>query len=379
MDDERIRVVMVETGGWGGIHHYAYGLCDALRRQPVVLELLTHEQYELAERPHNFQRVHFFRRENYLRTLGRLWRRWRDRRPQVLHVQSLLAPRKDWLLFLLCRALGIRIVLTAHNILPHELRFFEGCFYRHYYRLAQAVIVHSMENKQRLLEQAPELDQGKVFVVPHGNYAHFRDLELGRDEARRQLGLPAGRQMVLFLGAIRPYKGVDLLLQAVGAVRQSCPQALFVVAGHVLRGRREDYEQLAVSLGLGPDDLLLRFAYLSTAEAIAYVCASDLVVLPYRKIYQSGILFLAGSFGRPVLATRVGSFPETIEEGRSGWLVEPGDLAGLQQVLVGVLQEPQRLVEVGAYARHLAHTRHSWDDIARQTVRVYERAHAGAA
>lgn len=379
MDDERARVVMVETGGWGGIHHYAYGLCDALGRQPVVLELLTHEQYELAERPHNFQRVHFFRRENYLRTLWRLWRRWRDHRPQILHVQSLLAPRKDWLLFLLCRALGIRIVLTAHNIMPHELRFFEAGFYRCYYRLAHAVIVHSAENKKRLLAQAPGLNQGKIFVIPHGNYAHFCDLELGRDEARRRLGLPVERQLALFLGAIRPYKGVDLLLQAVRAVRRSCPQALFVVAGHVLRGRKEDYEQLAAAQGLGPDDLVTRFAYLSTAEAIAYVCASDLVVLPYREIYQSGILFLAGSFGRPVLATRVGSFPETIEDGRSGWLVEPGDLAGLQQALVRVLQEPQTLAKAGMYARHLADTRHSWDDIARQTVRAYEWTRTGVA
>lgn len=368
---------MVETGGWGGIHHYTYGLCDALGRQPVALELLTHEQYELAERRHNFQRVQFFRRENYLRTLRRLWQWWRHHRPQILHVQSLLAPRKDWLIFLLCRLLRIRVVLTAHNILPHELRFFEAGFYRCYYHLAHAIIVHSLENRERLLEQVPRLKREKIFVIPHGNYAHFHDLELGRGEARQQLGLSLERQMVLFLGAIRPYKGVDLLLQTVRAVRLACPKAFFVVAGHVLRGKREDYEQLAATLGLGPDDLVMHFAYLTTAETIAYVCASDLVVLPYRAIYQSGVLFLASSFGRPVLATRVGSFPETIEEGGSGWLVDPGDLAGLQQALVRILQNPQKLAEAGAHARHLANTRHSWDDIARQTMRVYEWTRTG--
>ncbi len=369
---ERLRVEMMETGGWGGIHYYVYGLCNALAVEPVDLVWLTHEQHELKERPHFFPLAHVFRRENYLRTLGRLWRRWRQSRPKILHLQSLLAPRKEVLLFALCRLMGIRVVMTVHNVLPHELRSFERVLYNLYYRLADALILHSEQNRRRLLEMVPGLDQRRLHVVEHGNYAHFRDLELDQQVARQQLGLPPQAQVVLFFGALRPYKGVDLLIEVVGPVRRACPAALFVVAGQVLVGEGAQYERQAAALGLGPEDLQLRFSYLNTAQAIAYVCASDLVILPYREIYQSGVLLWAYSFGRPVLATRVGSFPECIEEGRSGWLVDKEDVEGLQQALIRILQDPEALVRAGAYARQLSDTRFGWAESARQTRHIYE-------
>lgn len=374
---ERLRVEMMETGGWGGIHYYVYGLCNALAAAPVDLVWLTHQQHELKERPHLIPLVHVFRRENYLRTLGRLWWRWRQRRPHILHIQSLLAPRKELLLFALCRWLGIRVVMTVHNVLPHELRSLEKTLYSLYYRLADALILHSVPNRCRLLEMVPSLDQRRLHVVEHGNYAHFRDLELDRQTARQKLGLPQEAQVVLFFGALRPYKGVDLLIEAVGPVRRACPAALFVVAGHVLVGEGTQYEKQAADLGLGPADLELRFSYLSTAQAIAYVCASDLVVLPYREIYQSGVLLWAYSFGRPVLATRVGSFPECIEEGRSGWLVDKEDVAGLQQALIHILQDPEGLARAGVYARRLSDTRFGWAESARQTAQIYAEVAGG--
>lgn len=374
---EGLRVEMMETGGWGGIHHYVYGLCNALAAEPLDVVWLTHEQHELKERPHLFPLVHVFRRENYLRTLGRLWWRWRQRRPHILHIQSLLAPRKEVLLFALCRWLGIRVVMTVHNVLPHEPRSFDKTLYSLYYRLADALILHSEQNRCQLLEMVPKLDKRWLHVVELGNYEHFRDLELDRQTARRQLGLPPQAQVVLFFGALRPYKGVDLLIEAVGPVRRACPAALFVVAGHVLVGEGAQYERQAAALGLRSEDLELRFSYLSTAHAVAYVCASDLVVLPYREISQSAVLLWAYSFGRPVLATRVGSFPECIEEGRSGWLVDKEDVAGLQQTLIRILQDPEGLTRAGIYARQLSDTRFGWADSARNTVRIYAEVVGG--
>jgi len=368
---EGLRVEMMETGGWGGIHYYVYGLCQGLAAEPVDLVWLTHEKHELEDRPHHFPLARVFRREPYLRSLARLWRRWRVRRPQLLHLQSLLAPRKELLLFALCRLLGIRVVMTVHNVLPHEERPLEKSLYALYYRLADALILHSEQNRRRLLELVPGLEQGRLHLVEHGNYEHFADLELEKQEARRQLGLPAQARIALFFGALRPYKGVDLLIAAVGPVRRACPESFFVVAGHVLVGERSQYEAQAAALGLGPADLELRFSYLSTAQAIAYVCASDLVVLPYRQIYQSGVLLWAYSFGRPVLATRVGSFPECVEEGRSGWLVDPEDPRALEQALIRALSDPAGLAKAGAHARRLAHTRFGWAEAARRTMQIY--------
>lgn len=362
---------MLESGGWGGIHYYAHALGNALTSLPVKLVLLTNEKYELEGYPCHFRRIQSLRRENYLLTLFKVVRLLRREKPDILHVQSLISQRKDLVLMLLCKAMGIRLVLTVHNILPHEVRRCERWLYLAYYRLADGLILHSERNRRRLLELLPGLDPHRVYHIPHGNYAHFREMELDKGEARERLGLPVAGQIVLFFGAIRPYKGLDLFLRLVKPTRQECPEAFFVVAGNVLRGEQSDYERQIEELGLGEDSLLTRFAYLSNAEAIAYVCAADLVVLPYREIYQSGVLLFAFSFGRPVLATRVGSFPETVEEGKSGWLVDKEDVGAMVDRLIGILRAPEELEKAGQYARQLATERYGWSQIAGQTVRAY--------
>ena len=375
MSEQRrqLKIMMMETGGWGGIHYYAHLLGDALADCPVNLVLLTNERYELADRPRRFERVQMFRLENYLLTLFKLVRQLLRRRPDVLHIQSVIAPRKDVAVLLICRLLGVRVVMTVHNILPHEVRSFERALFALYYRLADALILHSERNRSQLLKWLPDLNPDRLFVVPFGNYADFRDLDLSRAEARSLLELPQEGKIALFFGAIRPYKGLDLFFQAVKPVRASCREAVFVVAGQVLRGEQADYEAQVAALGVGKEDLIVRFGYLSVADSIAYVCAADLVVLPYREIYQSGVLLFAFSFGRPVLATRVGSFPETVEEGKSGWLVDREDPEGLQQALIRLLQDPAGLELAGAHARQQAETLYGWPDIARKTVEVYTR------
>jgi glycosyltransferase involved in cell wall biosynthesis len=154
-------------------------------------------------------------------------------------------------------------------------------------------------------------------------------------------------------------------------VQRACPRATLVVAGQVLTGEREVYERQIRESGADPRRLIVRFEYLSTEEAIAYVCAADLVVLPYREVYQSAVLLWAFSFGRPVVATRVGAFPETIEDGRTGWLIEPEDVDGLRDALVRRLGSPEELAAAGDRARRAAHERHAWPTIARRTCEVY--------
>ncbi|MBT4979618.1 MAG: glycosyltransferase family 4 protein [Gemmatimonadetes bacterium] len=370
----RPKIILLETGGFGGIHNYAHALANGLAGCEVELIFLTTERYEMEDQPCHFELLRLLRREAYWRTLRRVWRVFRSCKPDVLHVQSFIAPRKDLALLLLCRLLRIKVVLTVHNILPHEVRPFERALYFLYYRLAQGLILHSDLNRQRLREMVPDLEGERLHVVPHGNSEQFRYLETSREQARRRLHLPPDATIALFFGSVRPYKGLDLLIAAMPEVLSACPKALLLVAGHVEVGNQEEYEAQIADLDLGPEGLVQRYGYLSNEDMICYVRAADLVVLPYREIYQSGVVFLAYTFGRAVLATRVGSFPETVEEGRSGWLVEPEDVPGLSRALVAALSAPDKLREAGDYARHLADTRYGWPDIARQTEKVYRRA-----
>jgi glycosyltransferase involved in cell wall biosynthesis len=363
---------MMETGGWGGIHYYAHALCARLVECSVDLTLVTNQEYELEELPRPFKRLSFFRRESYLRSIWRLKEIFCRERPDILHLQSLISQRKDLALLLLCRWMGIRVVMTVHNILPHEVRPFERYLYFLYYRLADRLIIHSQHNCDALLEAFPTLEAQKIKVIAHGNYELFRSWEMPQAKARQRLGLPADCTIVLFFGAIRPYKGLDLLLQAIRPVRHACPNAFFVVAGHVHTGTLATYQAQIEDLDLKTEDLLTCFEYLSTSDAIAYVCAADLVVMPYRHIYQSGVVFWAYSFGRPVVAARVGSLPETVVDGISGWLVDKEDVDGLSNTMIKVISQPDLLETAGKNARQLADDQYDWADIAVETAALYD-------
>ena len=374
---DRARVVVLETGGFGGIHHYAHGLVNALAEDGVPVTLLTTQRYELAGRACRARCVRALRREWYPVTLVRLARLLRDEKAGLLHVQSLVSPRKDLALLALCRLLRVKVLITAHNVLPHEVRRGERRLYRWYYRAAAAVVVHSRSNRAELLALEPNLNPARVVVIPHGNYAAFGDLELERDEARRRLALPAMARIALFLGMIRPYKGLDLLLQTVPAVRRAVPASVFVVAGQAGPAEQDDLQRRCAGMALSAADLVMRFGYLDLAEMVAYVNAADLVVLPYHAIAQSGVLLLAMSMGRPVVATRVGSFPETIDDGRTGWLVAAGDQVGLAARLADVLAHPTRLADAGLQARAVAATQYAWGPIARRTADLYRQLLTG--
>ncbi len=177
-----------------------------------------------------------------------------------------------------------------------------------------------------------------------------------KEEARESLGLPGQRRVALFLGMIRPYKGVDLLLEAV-ARQPEDSDWLLVVAGEPWGGLGETLEQQMRRLGI-EDRVRLRFGWFSEAEVPTLLAAADLVVLPYRSGSQSAVAPLALGAGVPVLSTAVGGLSEVVRHGVDGWLVAPGSTAELAHA-IQELDRP-RLAAL-ADGAHKGRDRLTWD------------------
>jgi glycosyltransferase involved in cell wall biosynthesis len=112
--------------------------------------------------------------------------------------------------------------------------------------------------------------------------------------------------------------------------------------------------------------------FVDEAEVAAYFAQSDVVVLPYRRIDQSGVLMIALAFGKPIVASRVGGFAETIQDGVHGFLVEPGNVESLAQALTRLLVDNKLRAQMGKAVQELASGKFSWDSIAKKTASVYE-------
>jgi glycosyltransferase involved in cell wall biosynthesis len=213
---------------------------------------------------------------------------------------------------------------------------------------------------------------GKVQVVPHGNFDHYvPSPRPSRAEARAALGLADDDAVALFFGYIRPYKGLDLLLDAFEAVAGAVPRARLVIAGRPHTDRDAELIHARVLTHPASSRIIFHDRYIPHREVADYFTATDLVVLPYRHIYHSGLVHLAFSFGKATVATRVGDFPEMIDVGQTGLLVPPDSASALADTLVTALSDPSALESMGARAAVVSAEEYAWPDIGARTVSVY--------
>jgi glycosyltransferase involved in cell wall biosynthesis len=206
------------------------------------------------------------------------------------------------------------------------------------------------------------IDPGRIHVIPHGPLDYLTRLERERP-LPPELANPDG-PVVLFFGLIRPYKGVDLLLEAFREVRGA---ELWVV-GRPLGVDLGELQEAARASG-GPVRFVPRFV--ADDEIPALFRRADLVVLPHRDAEQSGVLFTALAFGKPVLMSDVGGFPEVAALG-AGRTFPAGDAAALAGGLAELLADAGEREELAAAARSAAAGPYSWDAIAAQHIALYE-------
>jgi glycosyltransferase involved in cell wall biosynthesis len=254
----------------------------------------------------------------------------------------------------LLRAFRAPLVLTAHDVLPREPRPGQRAAQRRLYERVDAIVVHSGHGRDRLVDELGVRAE-KVTVIPHGVLRPEGD-----DELPPELAGVDG-PVVLFFGLLRPYKGLDVLLEAwrgiVGA-------ELWVVGMP-----RMDTSALRAAAPPG-----VRFVerFVPDGQVAALFRRADLAVLPYREIDQSGVLFTALGAGTPLVLSAVGGFPEVAGAG-AAQLVPPGDADALRAALERLLGDPAARERLAAGARRAAAERYGWDAIARRHLELYAR------
>ena len=246
------------------------------------------------------------------------------------------------------------VVAVAHNPADHGAGALQRSAARSVLQRCDAVFTHA-----KILEEEMAAAYSSV---PTASYPlpppEIGELPL-REEARRQLDIPADRKMALFLGLIRSYKGVDLLLEAIS--RQPLDSSwLQVVAGEAWEDLGPALERQLRALGI-EDRVQLRLGWVPEPEVLLLLAAADLVVLPYRSGSQSAVAPLALAAGLPVLSTRVGGLPEIVHDGVNGVLVKPGSVDELARAFTEL--DSDKLDELAAGARQ-ARSRLTWDGYA---------------
>jgi glycosyltransferase involved in cell wall biosynthesis len=217
-------------------------------------------------------------------------------------------------------------VAVVHNLADHDAGPHQRLAARIVLGRCQALFTHARSLEATLASVHPGVPTASHLVPP----ATIGPLP-SMGEARDVLGLAGQRRVALFLGIIRPYKGVDLLLEAVARQPVDSDWSLVVAGepwGRLGDALREQTRRLGIE-----ERVHLKLGWVSELEIPTLLAAADLVVLPYRSGSQSAVAPLALGAGVPVLSTAVGGLPEVIRHGVDGWLVAPGSVAELAHVL----------------------------------------------
>jgi glycosyltransferase involved in cell wall biosynthesis len=281
------------------------------------------------------------------------------------------------LLMLFYRLCGHRVVLTAHNVNAAERdgkdTWLNRLTLRIQYRLCHHLFVHT----QRMREQLTQYGVGpeRVSVIPFGINDTTPKSDLTGVQARAALGLAADDHVVLFFGQIAPYKGLEFLASALPTVMAENRRLKLVIAGKVKKGFEPYWQQVRRALdqsGLA-GRIVAHIEHIADDHVERYFKAADVLVVPYVDIFQSGVPFLAYSFGVPVIATDVGALREDIVEGQTGFVCRPMDPADLALTIQNFFRSSlyQRRDQARSEIREHALDRYSWSTVAAITVDVY--------
>ena len=390
-DPDPVIEVGILTGGFD--RPYAYGLTMALASMQMAVEIIGGDEVDSPEM-HSTAGIQFLNFYGDPRnTSGRLSKaarvakfyarivRWAAlTRSRIFHIlwNNKFQLFDRTVLMLYYKALGKRVILTAHNVNAAERDGDNSVINRLslkvQYRLAEHIFVHTAKMKEELTSGFG-VRPDAVTVIPFGLNNSVPTTEMTPAAAKRRLGIGEDEKVILFFGALRPYKGVEYLISAFRELSVNHPDYRLVIAGEPKSGT-EDYterikESIAADVARGR--ILARLEFIPDSETELYFKAADLLVLPYTVIFQSGVLFLGYSFGTPAVATDVGSFAEDIVEGETGYVCKAHDASDLARVIERYFRSElfRELHSRRKRIREYAEAGHSWKEVGTVTRAVY--------
>ena len=415
------RVVFYEPSGRGGVSQYTYQLAESLACNGSNVTVITTEDYELKHLKRSFKIYMPFTKswvkgflnttfsqfqkqsakhinnpnvsktynilsdqKNTVNSFLKISRLWLIRikivfflllkNPHIIHFQWLTDRKNDFYFMKILKIFGFTITYTAHNLLPHDSNSqIDQSIFRKIYYISDKLIVHSDSDKKEMIDLF-KIDSNKIYVVPIGSYdVLYKDKSYTKYTERKKIGISNEKKMILFFGLIRKYKGLEYLISAFQNIKEELDNMTLFIVGSIYNENYEDvkfYSNL-INLISRDDDIICINEYVPFEKINSYFLASDLVVLPYIKTYTSAVLLAAYAAGRPAIVTDTGGLSEVVDIGKSGFIVPPKDVYALEQAIIKTISNPDKMEEMGNYAKYLSETVYSWNRIALKTIDVY--------
>ncbi len=262
---------------------------------------------------------------------------------------------------------GKKVVCTVHNVVGHESGFWDRFFCGLIFSIPDCLIVHTRANKKQL-QEIFGVKENRIAVIAHGIYTFYRDAEVSQKDSRKKIGIPLNAKTLLFFGNIRPYKGVEDLIDAFKLAKPNVPDLFLVVAG---KPWNAEYQKEIESRLAGTTACKLFFDYVPSSDIKYYFFGCDAMVLPYKHFEaQSGPGNIALAFEKPLLVANTGGLPELVRN--PGCVFESGDVPALAKKIEWVFGSATVLQQLQADAQKQSQE-FSWPVLVEKTILLYKK------
>jgi D-inositol-3-phosphate glycosyltransferase len=385
--DSRVALL---TGG--GDKPYALGMAAALTSEGISIDFIGSDDLRVPQLLTN-RRVHFLNlRGNQRPDASPLSKTLRvlkyymklvsyaaTAQPKLFHLlwNNKFELFDRTLLMLYYRMLRKKIILTVHNVNARKRdsndSFLNRLSLRLQYNFCHHIFVHTKRMKSELFSDF-RIPMSKVSVIPFGINNTVPNTTLSTEEAKQRTGVSSGDKALLFFGNIAPYKGLEYLVSAFKELFNKDRSYRLIIVGRP-KGSEKYWTQIQQAIARSgiSDRIIQRIEYIPDELTELYFKAADVLILPYAHVFQSGVLFLAYSFGLPVIVADVGSLKDEIIEGQTGFVFKPRDSSDLARKTDEYFDSElfHNLETRRAQIKEYANERYSWNKVAAITTAVY--------
>jgi len=375
------RVIIISPLGYTGLAYYDYSLAESLQVSGNDVVLVTSKGWKVQDRPRTFQVLPLYFDPSalccgFIKGLLYLVATFNVilYLTKITSINSIIQfemselPCVDWLVFLFCHLRKVKIVYTPHEIVHNKNYPGNKFFIKIMYRLANKVVVLNTRNINECVANNG-IPKHKIAVIPHGNYSYFTNC-ISKNVARKKLGFLDDDELLLFFGTLRPDKGLDIVLNALQTLSSTSPKLKLLIAGKPFGDMTEAFiNSMILSRGL-TDRVIFYGKFIPDSEIDYYFCASDIVLLTYRRVYESGVLNLAQTYGRAVICSDLPEFRESIQHLVNGMLFPANDSKALALTISKSLANREYDV-LGKRAQRISQEKGDWHMIANLYAREY--------
>ncbi|MDN3549755.1 glycosyltransferase family 4 protein [Mucilaginibacter aquaedulcis] len=371
MDSKIATISIIEpVGGHGGMDYYCYGLAYGLGKNNVKVDYYTSDvtnirDFENVETIFTFfnlwKRGTIGKVFEYVKGHLRAFKQIKKKGNKIIHLHFFSFRLIDLLILTLAKRSKFKIVVTVHDVNSFH-RNSNNIIERVSYSLIDHVIVHN-ESSNKSLEEKGHISS-PVSIIPHGNYLPF----INKIDYS---GYSGGVFNLLFFGQIKKVKALDLLIRAVSIVKSRGYAVNLTIAGKAWKSDLEEYTNLISELKI-EDVVSTNFSFIPDDEIENYYSAAHLCVLPYKEIYQSGVVLLTMSYGVPLLCSDLPAFADIISDSENGFLFESQNVDSLAERIIWIIDNNEYLGSTVKNANELIFGKFNWVEIGKKTLLAFQ-------